>query len=33
MVWSALEYAAHMRDVIAFYRDRINRVLREDRPQ
>lgn len=33
MVWSALEYAAHMRDVIAFYGDRINRVLREERPQ
>ena len=31
-VWSALEYTAHMRDVIDFYRDRIDRVLREDRP-
>lgn len=31
-VWSALEYAAHMRDVAAFYLDRIERVLAEDRP-
>jgi hypothetical protein len=32
-VWSALEYAAHVRDVIAFYADRIDRVLNEERPQ
>lgn len=31
-VWSALEYAVHTRDVFAFYRERIERVLREDRP-
>lgn len=31
-VWSALEYAAHTRDVFAFYRERIERVLTEDRP-
>jgi hypothetical protein len=32
-VWSALEYAAHLRDVIDFYTDRIDRVLTEERPQ
>ena len=32
-VWSALEYAAHVRDVIAFYSDRIERVLSEERPR
>lgn len=32
-VWSALEYAAHVRDVLAFYSDRIDRVLNEERPQ
>ena len=32
-VWSALEYAAHVRDVIAFYADRIERVLAEERPR
>jgi hypothetical protein len=32
-VWSALEYAAHVRDVIAFYADRIERVLSEERPR
>jgi hypothetical protein len=32
-VWSALEYAAHVRDVFAFYRDRVARALSEDRPQ
>ena len=32
-VWSALEYAADVRDVIDFYADRINRVLNEERPQ
>ncbi len=31
-VWSALEYAAHVRDVLAFYRARIERVLAEHRP-
>jgi len=31
-VWSALEYAAHTRDVFDFYRERIERVLAEDRP-
>ena len=31
-VWSALEYTAHMRDVVDFYMDRIERVLHEDRP-
>ena len=31
-VWSALEYAAHTRGVLAFYRRRIERVLAEDRP-
>jgi hypothetical protein len=31
-VWSALEYAAHTRDVLAFYRERVERVLGEDRP-
>ncbi|HUP85113.1 MAG TPA: DinB family protein [Acidimicrobiales bacterium] len=31
-VWSALEYAAHTRDVLAFYRERVSRVLTEDRP-
>ena len=31
-VWSALEYAAHTRDALAFYVERIQRVLAEDRP-
>ena len=31
-VWSALEYAAHVRDVIAFYADRIERVVEQERP-
>ena len=31
-VWSALEYAAHTRDSLAFYVDRIRRALAEDRP-
>lgn len=31
-VWSALEYAGHTRDVLAFYRRRVERVLAEDRP-
>ena len=32
-VWSALEYAAHLRDVLRFYDDRIRRTLTEVRPQ
>ncbi len=32
-VWSALEYAGHTRDVLAFYRNRIQLVLDEDQPQ
>jgi hypothetical protein len=32
-VWSALEYVAHTRDALGFYRDRIARVLAEERPQ
>ncbi len=31
--WSALEYAAHLRDALQFYEDRIRRALIEDRPQ
>jgi hypothetical protein len=31
-VWSALEYAAHTRDALAFYIERIERVLVEERP-
>jgi hypothetical protein len=31
--WSALEYAAHLRDALQFYEDRIRRTLDEDRPQ
>lgn len=31
--WSGLEYAAHVRDVFAFYAGRIERVLAEERPQ
>ncbi|HUS60610.1 MAG TPA: DinB family protein [Acidimicrobiales bacterium] len=31
-VWSALEYAAHVRDVFDAYGDRIQRTLVEDRP-
>ena len=31
-VWSALEYAAHTRDALAFYVERIRRALVEDRP-
>jgi DinB superfamily len=30
--WSILEYIVHLRDVKHFYRARIGRVLREDRP-
>jgi hypothetical protein len=30
--WSALEYAAHLRDALQFYEDRIRRTLIEDRP-
>jgi len=32
-VWSALEYTAHTRDALAWYGDRIERVLTVDRPQ
>jgi hypothetical protein len=32
-VWSALEYAAHLRDVLRFYDDRIRRTVTEVRPQ
>lgn len=32
-VWSALEYMAHTRDVVAFYAERISRTIREDRPR
>jgi hypothetical protein len=32
-VWSALEYTAHTREGIAWYDERINRALTEDRPQ
>jgi len=32
-VWSTREYAWHMTSVIDFYGERIERVLREDRPQ
>ena len=32
-VWSALEYAAHLRDAIDFYDHRVRRVLEEDTPQ
>lgn len=31
-VWSPLEYMAHTRDAIAWYSERIKRVLGEDRP-
>lgn len=31
-VWSALGYAAHVRDVFGAYRGRIERILAEDRP-
>lgn len=31
-VWSALEYAGHVRDVLAFYRRRVELVLAEERP-
>jgi hypothetical protein len=32
-VWSALEYTAHLRDVVDFYGERIHRVVDEERPQ
>ena len=32
-VWSALEYAAHVRDVFGWYDERVRRSLVEDRPQ
>lgn len=31
-VWSALEYAAHARDSLAFYVERVRRALLEERP-
>src|SRR6185369_11440952 len=31
--WSALEYVAHTRDAIAWYGERIARILTQDRPQ
>jgi hypothetical protein len=31
--WSALEYAAHVRDAFGFYADRIHRVVSEDQPR
>lgn len=31
-VWSALEYAGHVRDTVAVFTDRIRRVLVEDEP-
>lgn len=31
-VWSALEYVGHTRDVLRFYRERVERVLTEERP-
>jgi hypothetical protein len=31
-VWSALEYAAHVRDVFGWYDERVRRSLAEDRP-
>jgi hypothetical protein len=31
-VWSALEYAAHVRDVFSWYDERVGRSLVEDRP-
>jgi hypothetical protein len=31
--WSALEYACHVRDALALYDSRIDRVLSEERPQ
>jgi hypothetical protein len=31
-VWSALEYAAHVRDVFGWYGERVRRILAEDRP-
>lgn len=31
--WSALEYAAHVRDALGFYGDRIRRVAAQDRPR
>ena len=30
--WSVIEYVAHLRDVTAFFVDRMQRVLAEDRP-
>lgn len=33
LVWSPLEYAGHIRDVMTWYEERIRRVLFEERPQ
>ena len=32
-VWSALEYTVHFCDVVAFYSDRIDRIVTKDRPR
>ena len=32
-IWSLLEYSAHLRDALDFYRERITRTVTEDRPQ
>ena len=32
-VWSALEYACHVRDVLRVQRDRLDLALRQDRPE
>jgi hypothetical protein len=32
-VWSVIEYLAHLRDALSFYRDRIELVLTSDRPE
>ena len=32
-VWSALEYACHVRDVLGWYDDRIHLALTEERPE
>lgn len=32
-VWSALEYACHLRDVLALFTERVERTLQEDRPE
>lgn len=32
-VWSALEYAAHVRDVLALFRDRVGSAITEEEPE